>query len=268
MKKQHANIFIQIYTQAVCGRLSALFILLCLALTNCLSAQSTHQSLRNGDQAYDKKEYQNAENAYRQALTKSPSDPTALYNTGNTAYRQGHYADAVGLYTEAAKQSSDPAFKASALYNLGNAHLKQEQYPQAIEAYEQSLRLRPGDGNTKSNLQFAKKKQHEKEQKEKQQQQKQQQQPQNQQQNQDKQQEQQPSDQDQQQNGQPQQSQQNQQQNQPQPQNQPAPKTGRITPDQARQTLETTIGPADQKSARKYRENQRPPERPRAKKDW
>ncbi len=229
-------------------------------------AQSSHQSLRQGDQAYDKKEYQNAENAYRKALTQSPSDPTALYNTGNAAYRQGHYEDAVGLYTEAAKQAPDPVFKAQALYNLGNAHLKQEHYQKAIEAYEQSLRLRPGDGNTKSNLQFAKKKQHEKEQKEKQQQQNQQQKPQDQQQNQDPQKEPQPSEQDQQQNDQSQPSDQNP--NQPKPDKQAAPKPGRITPEQARQTLENSIGPADQKSARKYRENQRPPARPRPKKDW
>lgn len=231
-------------------------------------AQSTHQSLRKGDAAYDKKEYQQAENNYRKALNQNPKDPAALYNTGNTAYRQGHYEDAVGLYTEAAKQSDDLNLKADALYNLGNTHLQQRQYQKAVEAYEQSLRIRPGDANAKRNLQFAKNKLREEQQKEKQKQQQQQQQdkeqqnqnqqqpPQNDQQQPDNQQQQQPSGQDQ-----------NQQPQQPQQQKN-TPAQGKLSPEQARQLLDNNIGPADQKSARRYRENVQPRERPRPKKDW
>ncbi|MCC7506239.1 MAG: tetratricopeptide repeat protein [Saprospiraceae bacterium] len=247
-----------------------LFFLLLLAVSAILPAhaQSPHQSLRKGDGAYDKKEFKKAEDAYRQALTKSPKDPKALYNTGNTAYRQGNYADAVGLYTEAAQQAPDTDFKSDALYNLGNAHLQQRQYDKAVEAYQQSLRLRPGDANAKSNLQFAKKKLREQQEQEKQkQQQQEQEQQQNQEQNPP---ENQPQDQpqDEPQQEQPQQpSEQGQEPNQPQPKQQ-APQPGKISPEQARQTLDNSIGPADQKSARRYRENQQPRDRPRAKKDW
>lgn len=233
-------------------------------------AQSAHQSLRKGDRAYDKKEYQAAEHAYRQALAKKPTDAGALYNTGNAAYRQGHYPDAVSLYADAAQRAQQPALKAEALHNLGNAFLQQRQYPKAIEAYENSLRLRPGNPGTKSNLQFAKKKLREQEQ----------------QQNPGDKQQQPPPEQDQQpQSGAPDEPEQPQpdepdqplspEQESPEPRpGQPAeqaaeqPAEGRLTPEQARKRLETTVGPADQKSARRYRQNQRPPERPASKKDW
>lgn len=230
-------------------------------------AQSAHQSLRRGDRSYDKKEFQAAENAYRQALTKKPTDPAVLYNTGNAAYRQGHYPDAVSLYNDAAKRAQDPAFKAEALHNLGNAYLQQRQYRPAVEAYQNSLRLRPGAPGTKSNLQFAKKKLREQEQQQKPQsgENEEQQPPPP---GQDQQPPSEPADEPQQEPGdQPRSG----DQEPPQPEPNPAPEPdaeGRLSPEQARQRLESAVGPADQRSARRYRQNQRPQERPAAKKDW
>jgi tetratricopeptide (TPR) repeat protein len=131
-----------------------LLFFLSLLLTIRASAQSSHEALRSGDRFYEKKDFEAAEQAYRRA----GSNAKARYNQGNAVYRQGRYADAAALYRAAAATAKSPAARADALHNLGNAHLKQQQYAQAIEAYQQALRLRPGDPDTKINLQLAKKK--------------------------------------------------------------------------------------------------------------
>ena len=244
---------------------------LLLASGTRLTAQSAHRSLLSGDHDYDQERYGEAEKHYRNATEKNPGSTDAAYNYGNALYQQGKYDEAARQFEKVASAANNPGV----LYNLGNALLQQGKYREAASAYERSLRLRPGDANTKMNLQMAKKKIKEEEQKQKQQQQQQnqQQQPnqgQNQPQNQQNQ-----SQQNQPQNQQqPQQQQPNQSQNQPQQQNpnqqqdQPQQSTGKMSRDQARRMLETTIGPNDQKSARKYRQRQSPTQGGKGKKDW
>lgn len=245
----------------------------CLLLAACpasLSAQSAHRSLLRGDHDYDQERYGEAEKHYRKATEKDPNSTDAAYNYGNALYQQGQYADAARQFEKVAATGDNPGV----LYNLGNALLKQGKYREAAKAYERSLRLRPGNANTKMNLQMAKKKIKEEEQKQQQQQNQQQQQP-NQGQNQ-------PQNQPNQQNQQPQNQPQNQQQAPPQ-QQQPNPGQGqpqqpnpdqqqqagsKMSRDQARRMLETTIGPNDQKSARKYRQRQAPMQGGKGKKDW
>ncbi len=235
-----------------------------------ISAQSAHRSLLSGDRDYDQERYQEAEKHYRNATEKNPGSTDAAYNYGNALYQQGKYPEAAQQFERAAAAGDNPGV----LYNLGNALLKQGKYSDAAKAYERSLRLRPGDANTKMNLQMAKKKIKEEEQKQQQQQQNQQQQP-NQGQNQSpNQQNQPPQNQPQNQPPKPQEQQPNQGQGQPQqpnqnqPQDQPQQSTGKMSQDQARRMLETTIGPNDQKSARKYRQRQSPTQGGKGKKDW
>jgi len=57
--------------------------------------------------------------------------------------------------TEQALKTADPALATQAWYNLGNAFFGAEKWPQAVEAYKEALRLRPGDGEAKHNLELA-----------------------------------------------------------------------------------------------------------------
>jgi tetratricopeptide (TPR) repeat protein len=226
-----------------------LILLICLGALPALRGQSPHSALREGDRHYDKKEFGKAEEAYRQA----DKDATGLYNLGNSIYRQGKYPDAARLYKESADALSHPEEKADALHNLGNAHIQQRRYKDAVAAYTQSLRLRPGDPDTKVNLQLAKKllaREQARQQQEKDQQQQQQQ-------------DQQPSpgngNDDQPQGGDNQDSGQQPQQSED---------TKPLSEEEARRLLETAVGPEDAKNARKYREKGQPPPKTRPKKDW
>lgn len=217
--------------------------------------QNAHESLRDGDRQFDKKEYAKAEEHYRKALDAAPANPNAAYNTGSAAYHQGHYDQAAEMFEKAVQQAKTPAERADALHNLGNAFFKTGKYSEAVKAYENSLRNRPADPDTRWNLQMAKKKLQAEQQN---QQQKQQQQPQNQpqQQQQDQQKQQQEQEQQQQQGQGKGQGQQQQQQKQ----------AGKISPEEAKRLLETAIEPEDRKNAKKYR--QQPRARQQSEKDW
>jgi tetratricopeptide (TPR) repeat protein len=220
-----------------------------------LAFSQSHQSLRKGDSFYDKKEYSDAEKAYRDATARDAQKPSGAYNTGNALYRQGNYDDAAQHFQTVAKHpNATPGMQADALYNLGNSLLKQNKYKESVQAFENSLRIRPGDPQAKVNLQFAKKKLKEQEQ---QQQQQQQQQNKDQSQNQ-------------------QQNQQNKDKNQQQSQTDPSTaqqqqeekqEEQRTSRAEAQRLLESTIGPEDRKTAKKYKQQQSASQKT-GEKDW
>src|SRR5262245_12234930 len=227
-----------------------------------LSSQSSHKMLRNGDEQYDHEHYKEAEKPYRDAADLKYGDPMAQYNLGNALYQQGNWEDAATRFQQAVKTAPDAMFKADAFHNLGNAQLKQQKYKEAVEAYENSLRLRPGDAETKQNLQMAKKKLREEQQRQQQEQQKQNQQ-------QDQQQQQSQEQQENQQKDQSPQQDQPQQPNEGPPQQEQKPNNQqKLKKEEARRLLETAIGPEDQKNARKYREQRQQPRSSGKEKDW
>ena len=132
-------------------------ILYLFACAASITAQTTYESLRAGDNAYDRSNYSKAEPHYRRAAANDPSNWNAAYNLGNTLYEQGKYEDAAKVFEQAIANAPDAQAKADVLHNAGNALLKQNKFKEAIKAYENSLRLRPGDPDTKMNLQMAKK---------------------------------------------------------------------------------------------------------------
>lgn len=245
-----------------------------LMFTQPVFTQSVHGALREGDRHYNRDNYKEAEKSYRKAADLAYSNPKALYNLGNALYQQGNWEDSAERFDQAAKYSTNTTDQANALHNLGNALLKQRKFKEAVAAYENSLRLRPGDDDSKVNLQLAKKKLKQEEEQKKQQQQQQQQ---NQQQQQDGQQDpnqpQQPEDKQNQAppQSQPQQNpkQQNQSENAPKPQQQPEqPESGKMKKEEARRMLETAVGPEDQRNARKYRSAEQQHKPKGSKKDW
>ncbi len=221
-------------------RVRSVPLLLLLALQSSpLRAQSAHRLLRQGDRHYSEERYKEAESAYREARRKDPQNPQALYNQGNALYKQGKYAEAQQAWQKALPYIGDPARKADLWHNLGNALLRQGRLEEAISAYENSLRLRPGDLDTKINLQLARKKQKQS----------------------------QPPTGDSTANATPHTS----AEQVPPPEQPPKPdeeQPGKLSPREARQLLETTVAPQDQNSGRKYREQTPQSHQKRLRKDW
>lgn len=155
-----------------------------LLFTLTTHAQTVRSYVKEGNRAYGKKQYVDAEVAYKKALEKNSQSDVAHYNLGNAYYKQQRYDEALQQYAQAAESFSSADERADAWFNIGNTLYASNKFPEAVKAYKQSLRYRPGDADALYNLQMAleKMKQQKNQQQNKQNQQQQQNQQQNQQQ--------------------------------------------------------------------------------------
>ena len=126
------------------------FFLLLYSLCAPLAAQETHTYLRDGDAAYEREEFGEAEIAYRRAINEETT-VKGSYNLGNTLYRQNRYEEAMESYGRAAELADTPELQAAAYYNLGNAAAEMENWGEAVAAYRNALRREPNDTATKYN---------------------------------------------------------------------------------------------------------------------
>ncbi len=132
--------------------LAAAFLLPCE-----VRAESVASKVRQGNQRYEQKMYDQALQHYSEALAPDPARNEIRYNLGNTLYRQGKFAEAA---TELRKAAGAPsaALQAKSLFNLGNALYRANDFQGALSQYTAALKVNPGDADTKHNLELALKK--------------------------------------------------------------------------------------------------------------
>lgn len=75
----------------------------------------------------------------------------AHIESADSAYKTGHYDQAVTLYNEILKNEGSSS---ELYYNLGNAYAKIGDYGNAVLCYLRSLRLDPSNKNAKENLNY------------------------------------------------------------------------------------------------------------------
>lgn len=119
-----------------------------------LQSQGIYPSIREGNKAYLRGDYREAESHYRKSLQANTSEE-GCYNLGNSLYRQGRFKESAAYFQRAAKMFSSGDWAARAWYNFGNACFKQQQYADAVIAYENALKLQPGDADAIRNLDIA-----------------------------------------------------------------------------------------------------------------
>ena len=118
-----------------------------------------------GNRHYRAGRYEQAIEAYRQAIEDGDDRPQLRYNMGTALLRLGRYEEAQ-QFLEAALEDVEPALRQRTLYNLGNRFLEEgrgtpeaEQRNRlldaAVSAYKDALRLDPNDQDAKWNLELA-----------------------------------------------------------------------------------------------------------------
>ncbi|CAN5155550.1 tetratricopeptide repeat protein [soil metagenome] len=132
----------------------ASIILLLLSLSQ-LQAQNEATYLRQGNELYQQKKYQEAAAKYAKALNIKSDYLAAYLNQGNVLYQQDSLEGAIKQYELAANLATDKNIKAQAYHNLGNTHLKAGKYQESVEAYKNALRNNPNDPDTRYNLAYA-----------------------------------------------------------------------------------------------------------------
>ena len=134
-------------------------------------AQKDLKLIRKGNSDYNKKNYKEAEINYRKSIEANNGSYKAMYNLGNALYKQKNYQEAMKNYkTVAENPEFDKSIRSNAWHNIGNSLLqasmgtdsmaqanKQENLKNSIDAFKNSLRLSPKDGDTKYNMEYAKK---------------------------------------------------------------------------------------------------------------
>ena len=82
----------------------------------------------------------------------TPASVDELWDLANTAYINADYKKAIKVYNQIREQG----FSSMKLYyNLGNAHFKENQLAEAILFYNRALRISPGNGDIRYNLEIA-----------------------------------------------------------------------------------------------------------------
>ena len=147
---------------------SCLLPVVCCLLPFTSNAQNEKALIKKGNEAYEKKEYDNAITQYQQAIVKNPDNPTANYNLGNALYKNKKVDEAVQAYDEAVSKASSKADKSKSFYNKGVVLQNNKKLPECIDAYKNALKLNPQDEDARQNLQKALQQQKQDQQKEKQ----------------------------------------------------------------------------------------------------
>jgi tetratricopeptide (TPR) repeat protein len=134
---------------------AAMTLFFLVILSACAAAQTVRSQINDGNKAYDKSKYTDAEVDYKKALEKNPKSKEAQFNLGNSYYKQQRYDEAMKEYGNSGASMASPEERASTYYNAGNSLYQSNKYQEAINAYKQSLRLKPDDEDTRYNLQMA-----------------------------------------------------------------------------------------------------------------
>ena len=114
--------------------------------------------VRRGNRAYERLDYDRAEERYREAQQLSDTCFEATFNLGDALYKQQKFDEAEKFFTALAADSTrNNLDRAHSYYNLGNSLFQQKKYQEALAAYKRSLRLNPADLETKYNYAYTKK---------------------------------------------------------------------------------------------------------------
>ncbi len=119
------------------------------------SGFSQNKQIVAGNTAYGQKKYGEAALAYQQALQKDNTNAIAMYNLGNSIYKNDKPEDAIKYYDDVIASSAEPAMKEKAFYNKGVAYQKQNKLGECISAYKAALKLDATDEEARQNLQRA-----------------------------------------------------------------------------------------------------------------
>lgn len=118
--------------------------------------QSERKLIRKGNELYKEKKYTEAEASYKKSLGANNKSVEGNYNLGNSLYKQGKFEDAEKQFqTIAGEKTLSDEQKSMLYHNYGNALLKDQKYEESIKAYKNSLKLNPGDNDTRYNLAYA-----------------------------------------------------------------------------------------------------------------
>ena len=120
-------------------------------------AQQERKFIREGNDLFNKQDFEKAEVEYRKALDTEVKSYEGAFNLGDALYKQKKFDEALQQFQSLAQNEKDKEKLGELYHNIGNTLLAMNKLDESIEAYKQSLRNRPNSQETKYNLEFARK---------------------------------------------------------------------------------------------------------------
>jgi tetratricopeptide (TPR) repeat protein len=128
-------------------------------------AQNANETIKKGNDAYKKNDYETATKKYGEVVQKNENNATAQFNLGNALYKTEKKEDAVNAFEKANTTLVKPTEKSNALYNKGVVLQNNKKLEDCILSYKSALKLNPNNEDARHNLQLALKKQQQEKQK-------------------------------------------------------------------------------------------------------
>ncbi|MGB6334331.1 MAG: tetratricopeptide repeat protein [Thermoanaerobaculia bacterium] len=118
-------------------------------------AESAPARVRAGDpwEAYEAGMYEQALSGFVDLQVERPDDPAVALNLGSVHYQMRNFEEADRAFF-GATLSTDESLREQALYNLGNSAFRQGRLEEAVELYKAALEIDPDDEDAKFNLEF------------------------------------------------------------------------------------------------------------------
>ncbi len=107
------------------------------------------------DTLYRQGKFEEAQKAYAEADMNNPKDIRYRYNRGCAAYENSDYKSAEAAFSSVLKRTEDKEIRYKALYNLGNTAFKQKKFETASSYYKQAIICNPGNQGAGYNLELS-----------------------------------------------------------------------------------------------------------------
>jgi len=155
----------------------SLLILLALLTCSLAFSQKERQLLREGNKAFEAKDFEKAHELYTKSIDETPSFGNARFNLGSSEYMKGDLIAAAKQFEMAAADAIEKDKKAKAFYNEANCYLNaglylkhnpqppaegeeqppnpQDFFKKSIFGYKNALRNNPKDEDSRYNLAYA-----------------------------------------------------------------------------------------------------------------
>lgn len=97
-----------------------------------------------------------AESLYRKSISKDSLNLKAVYNMGNSFYKNELKDEAINQYRSSIKKTTNKDLLHKSFHNLGNVFMQNEDYQNAVDSFKKALLNKPSDDETRYNYVLAK----------------------------------------------------------------------------------------------------------------
>ncbi len=134
---------------------SVLFIFKSNAQVIAIDKESNNLSL-DGNIEFAENNLVEAESLYRKSISKDSLNLKAVYNMGNSFYKNELKDEAINQYRSSIKKTSDKDLLHKSFHNLGNVFMQNQDYQNAVDSFKKALLNKPSDDETRYNYVLAK----------------------------------------------------------------------------------------------------------------